>query len=99
MRRVVKEMAVAHVGEEANKLEEVEVELEHDPEVIYTEYQHAQRDEWTSTGLPMLRKQNLAALSRACTVSERQLRTLVGRRVVQNHCGNAAVVPIRPVAG
>lgn len=81
-RRVVQETYVAHVGKEANKLEEVEAGLEHDPEMVYTEYHQPEGDEWTSTVLPMLRKQNLAALSRACNVSERQLRTLVGGRVV-----------------
>ncbi len=53
-RRVVQETYVAHVGKEANKLEEVETGLEQDPEAIYTEYHRPDRDEWTTVILPRL---------------------------------------------
>jgi lambda repressor-like predicted transcriptional regulator len=58
-------------------IDEVEVGLEQDPEVIYTEYQRPDRDEWTAVILPILSQQNLAALARKSGVSERQLRSLV----------------------
>lgn len=76
-RREVRQSIVVHVGKEANKLEEVEVGLEQDPEVIYTEYRGQDRDEWTTVILPRLREQNLTALSRECGISQRQLRTLL----------------------
>jgi hypothetical protein len=72
---------VAHVGKEANKLEEVEAGLENDPEAIYTEYHRPGRDEWVTVILPELRQQNLARLAGTCGVSERQLRTLAGGKV------------------
>lgn len=50
-RRVVKETSVVHVRKEANKLEEVETGLEHDPEVIYTEYRDPKRDPWRSQAI------------------------------------------------
>lgn len=75
-RRVVQETYVAHVGKEANKLEEVEAGLEQDPEVISTEYHRPDRNEWNAVILPELRQQNLAKLATACGISERQLRTL-----------------------
>jgi hypothetical protein len=64
-RRVVQETYVAHVGKEANKLEEVEAGLEQDPESIYTEYHRPDRDEWAAVILPALRTQNLVAFARA----------------------------------
>ncbi len=76
----MRETYVAHVGKEANKLEEVEAGLEQDPEVIYTEYRLPDRDEWSTVILPRLREQNLAALARMCGVTERQLRSLVAGR-------------------
>jgi hypothetical protein len=78
--RVVQETYVAHVGKEANKLEEVDAGLERDPEVVYTEYHRPDRDEWAAVILPALRTQNLAAFARACGVTERQLRSLVAGR-------------------
>jgi hypothetical protein len=76
-RRSVQETYMVHVGKEANKLEEVEAGLEQDAEVIYTEYGHPDRDEWTTVILPTLREENLAAFARACNVSERSLYSLV----------------------
>lgn len=76
-RRLVEESYVAHVGKEANKLEEVEAGFERDPETVWTEYDCINRDEWTVTILPVLRGQNLADLARKSGISERQLRTLV----------------------
>ena len=55
-RRAVQESYVAHVGKEANKLEEVEAGLEHDPEIIYTEYRDPARDPWRSIVLPVLKQ-------------------------------------------
>jgi hypothetical protein len=80
-RREVQETVVAHVGKEANKLEEVEAGLEHDPETIYTEYRHPERDPWNKLIVPILRQRNLAAIARKTGVSERQLRTLALGRV------------------
>jgi dsRNA-specific ribonuclease len=67
-------MYLAHVGKEANKLEEVDAGLEQFPEVIYTKYHRLDRNEWTSVILPLLRNENLAAIARKCGISERQLR-------------------------
>ncbi len=80
-RRMVQETYVVHVGKEANKLEEVEVGFERDSEIIYTEYQCPELDEWSMEILPKLRQQNLATFARECGVSERQLRTLIGGTV------------------
>jgi hypothetical protein len=79
-RRVVQETYLAHIGKEANKLEEVEAGLERDAEAIYAEYQRPHRDGGSAVILPLLRQQNLAALARASGVSERQLRSLVAGR-------------------
>ena len=43
-----------HVGKEANKLEEVEAGLEHDPDEVWTEYRDPGRDPWATLVLPVL---------------------------------------------
>ncbi|MGB3306362.1 MAG: hypothetical protein WBA63_09285 [Thermomicrobiales bacterium] len=75
-RREVRETYVAHVGKEANKLEEVQAGFEQDPEVIYTEYQRPGRDEWSTVTLPLLREADLRQLAAETGISARQLRTL-----------------------
>lgn len=50
--RVVQETYISHVGDEANTLQEVEVGLEQNSELIYTEYQRLRRDAWTAVILP-----------------------------------------------
>lgn len=79
-RREVRETYASHIGKEANKLEEVQAGIVHDVEAVYTEYQRPDRDEWNNVTLPMLRKQNLAALAGRCCITERQLRNLVTGR-------------------
>lgn len=78
-RRVVQETYIVHVGKEANKLEEVEAGLEQDPEVIYTEYQHPDRNEWRLVVLPMLRQMPQAELAKAAGLSVRRLRDVLGK--------------------
>lgn len=55
-RRIVQETYLAHVGKEANKLEEVEAGLEQDPEVIYTEYRRDRMFDWDVEILPVLKR-------------------------------------------
>ncbi len=71
---------MARVGKEANKLEEVEVGLEHDPETVYTEYRHPERDSWRTQVLPILRQLPQAELAEAAGLSVRRLRDLLSGR-------------------
>jgi DNA polymerase III epsilon subunit-like protein len=79
-RRAITETFIIHIGKESNKLEDVEIGLERDPDIVFTIYADPKRDEWTAVILPQLRQQNLAALARTCGVSERQLRMLAHGR-------------------
>lgn len=71
---------MAHVGKEANKLEEVEAGFEHDPEVIYTEYGHPARDPWRSRVMPALREMPQRELAEVAGLSVRRLRDLLKGR-------------------
>jgi hypothetical protein len=75
-RRVVEETYVAHIGKEANKFEEVEAGLEHDPDEVWAEYRHLDRNAWITVTVPRLRRANLVELSRKCGLSVRQLRAV-----------------------
>jgi hypothetical protein len=75
-RRVVRETYVAHVGKEANKLEEVEAGLEQDAEVIYTEYCRLDRDEWTLVILPRLRGLTAKEISLCSGLSSRSIKAI-----------------------
>lgn len=86
-RREVRETYVAHVGKEANKLEEVQAGFEQDPEVIYTEYQRPGRNEWSAVIRPRLLKSNLEVIAAKTGLSVRQLRTITRGRAVP-HAAN-----------
>jgi hypothetical protein len=81
-RRVVRSIPelTTHVGKESNRLEEVEVGLEHDPVVIYTEYRYPDRDPWRTEVLPVLRQMPQQELAEAAGMSERRLRDVLGER-------------------
>lgn len=79
-RRTMQETYVAHVGKEANKLDEVEAGLEQDPEVIYTEYDHPRRDPWRTLVLPVLRQMPRAELAETAGLSVRRLRDVLTRK-------------------
>ncbi|HEV2087714.1 MAG TPA: hypothetical protein VGR21_05330 [Cryptosporangiaceae bacterium] len=64
-RRVVQETYIAHVGKEANKLEEVDAGLEQDPEAVYTEYLRPGQGPWQSTVLPVLKQISATQLAEA----------------------------------
>jgi hypothetical protein len=76
----VKENSVAHVGKEANKLEEVEAGLEHNADVIYTEYRHPARDPWRTQVLPVLRQMPQKELAEATGLSVRRLRDVLAEQ-------------------
>jgi hypothetical protein len=76
-RRVVQETYVAHVGKEANKLEEVEAGLEHDPEVIYTEYARPQNGVWQSLSSQLARERSVAGLACELGISKRAVYSMV----------------------
>jgi hypothetical protein len=75
-RRAVLPFQLIHVGEESNKLEEVEAGLEHDLESIWTVYEDSERDLWTTQMLPILKQIPLADLESATGLSERALRAI-----------------------
>jgi hypothetical protein len=79
-RRVVRTAYLVHLGKEANKLEEVEAGLEHDPDEVYTAYADPRRDPWRALVLPVLREMPSKQLASAVGMSERRLRdVLTGR--------------------
>jgi hypothetical protein len=61
-RRVVRTAYLVHLGKEANKLEEVEAGLEHDPDEVWTAYADPRRDPWRTLVLPALRRMPMAEL-------------------------------------
>lgn len=69
----MQETYIAHVGKEANKLEKVEAGLEYDPEVIYTEYLHPDRNERRLMVLPVLREMPIDRLIVATGMHHRSL--------------------------
>jgi hypothetical protein len=79
-RRVVRTASLVHLGKEANKLEEVEAGVEHDPEEVYTEYADPRRDPWRALVLPVLRRMPRKELAEAVAMSERRLRDLLKGR-------------------
>jgi hypothetical protein len=80
-RRVVQETYVAHVGKEANDLEEVEGGLEHDPEVVYPKIGRPMRDSWQTGVLSMLRQMPHRALAEAAGLWVRRLRNVLKGKV------------------
>jgi hypothetical protein len=71
---------LVHLGKEANKLEEVEAGLEHDPDEVYTEYTDPRRDPWLALVLPVLRQLPIRELAAAVGMSGRRLRDLLSGR-------------------
>lgn len=69
------------IGKESNNLEDVEAEMVHDPNKIYTEYPDPSRDEWQMVILPKLRKLPLPVLMYESGLSRRALQIIrAGRR-------------------
>src|SRR5262249_30495114 len=79
-RQTVRTASLGHLGKEANKLEEVETGLEHDPDEVYTAYADPRRDPWRALVLPVLRRIPSPELAASVGMSERRLRdVLTGR--------------------
>ncbi len=57
-RRVVRSLPelTTHVGKESNRLEEVELGIEHSPDEIWTEYVDPSRDPWRTLVLPVVKQ-------------------------------------------
>jgi hypothetical protein len=53
---------IKYIGKESNNLEEVDADLIHSVQDVYTEYIDRRRDEWQTNTLPALRKVPLARL-------------------------------------
>ena len=67
-------------GKESNRLEEIEADLIHLPETVYTEYPDPGREYWQTRIPPMLQKIPIAVLMRLSGRSRSMLiRTLAGR--------------------
>lgn len=64
-RRVLIDL-IRFIGKESNSLENVEADLEHSEENVYTEYVDLKRDEWTKKILPALKKVPLKLLVQIC---------------------------------
>jgi hypothetical protein len=63
----------AHVGKESNRLEEVELGLEHDPDEVWTEYRDPSRDPWATLVLPVLKQMPIERLVDATGMHRRSL--------------------------
>lgn len=57
---------IKFIGKESNSMEDVEAEVVHSEENIYTEYSDSKRDEWQTTILPVLKKIPLKTLMDQC---------------------------------
>jgi hypothetical protein len=68
---------LTHVGKELDQFEEVDAGLEHDPDEIWTEYLHPNRDSWRSLVLPVLRTVPRVGVTEGAGISERALRALL----------------------
>jgi hypothetical protein len=79
-RRAVRTAYLVHLGKEANKLEEVEAGLEHDPDEVYTAYADPRRDPWRAQVLPVLRQMPSKELAAAVGMSGRRLRDVLSER-------------------
>jgi hypothetical protein len=79
-RRHVRIDEIKYVGKESNSLEEVEADLIHSPENVYTIYTDPRRDEWQTKILPALRKLLPAVLVKMTGLSPTTIKdTLAGR--------------------
>jgi hypothetical protein len=79
-RRHVRIDEIKYVGKESNSLEEVEADLIHSPENVYTIYTDPRRDEWQTKILPALRKIPVPILTKMSRLSGTTIKdTLAGR--------------------
>lgn len=79
-RRHVRIDEIKYVGKESNSLEEVEVDLIHSPENVYTIYTDPRRDEWQTKILPLLRKLPPAVLVKMTGLSPTTIKDALARR-------------------
>jgi hypothetical protein len=75
-RRPVTAAYVTHVGKESNRLEAVEAGLVHDPEEVYTEYEHPRHDAWAQVVVPVLKLMPLRTLQERTGMSRSQLQAI-----------------------
>ncbi len=71
-----------NVGEEANRLREVEARLGHDPDPVYTEYVDPGRDPWWTLVLSVLHEMPSKALAQEVGLSTRSIREIRNRYLV-----------------
>jgi len=72
-RRHVRIDQIKYIGKESNSLEDVESNLVHSEQNVYTEYSDPRRDEWQTKIVPALKKISLSVLEKQSGMSRRAL--------------------------